>query len=155
MASLLKPTAATVSNMLGMLFGVDDLEVKDGDAVLPSDAAGATYIDDSGALVAMLVADYAFAAFSGAALSMIPKGGAEDMVEEKDLSEGVKANFYEVANICSRLLMNDQSTHIKLAEVLEKASLNEACASLSGATVVGFDVPIPRYGTGKLYFVVS
>ena len=155
MASLLKPKAGSVASMLAMLFGVDELEVGDGDASLPSSAIGASYVDDEGVLVAMLVADYSFAAFSGAALSMIPKGGAEDMAKDEDLSEGVRANFYEVANICSRLLMNDQSTHIKLAELVEGAALADAVGTLEGSAVIGFTVPIPRYGNGKLYFVVS
>ena len=86
---------------------------------------------------------------------MIPKGGAEDMANDEDLSEGVRANFYEVANICSRLLMNDQSTHIKLAELVEGAALADAVGTLEGSAVIGFTVPIPRYGNGKLYFVVS
>lgn len=155
MASIVRPSAKSVSSMLGMLFGVDDLAVAEGQPSIPADVVGASYIDDDGGLVALLVADYPFAAFSGAALSMIPKAGAEDMVEEKALSDGVKANFYEVANICSRLLMNDQSTHIRVSEFLESSAVSAGVESLAGASIVAFEAPIPRYGSGKLFFVVS
>lgn len=153
MSALVKPKAASVENMLAMLFGVDDLDVADASS-LP-EGPTAVYVGDDGELLALGVADFAFAAYSGAALSMLPKGGAQDMVDEKALSSTIEANYYEVMNICSRLLMNDQSTHLRLDRLVDWAEAKTLIDSLGASQSLAFNVPVPRYGSGILAFVIA
>ncbi|WP_417765930.1 hypothetical protein [Spongiibacter tropicus] len=153
MSALVKPKAASVENMLAMLFGVDGLDVSDSTAMPEGPAA--VYVGDDGQLLALGVGDFAFAAYSGAALSMLPKGGAQDMVDEKSLSSTVEANFYEVMNICSRLLMNDQSVHLRLDRLVDWAEAKSLIESMGGHQSMGFSVPVPRYGSGQLAFVIA
>tara|TARA_R110001592_G_scaffold97408_3_gene279031 strand:+ start:12595 stop:13008 length:414 start_codon:yes stop_codon:yes gene_type:complete len=136
-----------------MLYGndVDTSEIPDKSI---AGAFVASFVNDEGELVAVCASDPAFVAFSGAALSMMPVGGAEDMLDTGDFTQKAVDNFYEVINVCSRLLMSDSSTHLKLDKVYRPA---EAAAIVEGFTArvtVGFKLKIPRYGVGKLLFSV-
>lgn len=146
------PQEAAVSEMLGMLFG--DISVSAGGEVA-AEGFGATMIDDDDQLVAMIVCDYPFVGFSGAALSMMPVGGAEDMIAEKDFSKTIMDNFYEVMNICSRLLMSDSSDHLRLDQTVDPGVLADTVASLSATKTVSYKVDIPRYGSGTMSFLIA
>ena len=94
---------------------------------------------------------------AGAALSMIPAPAANGMIAEKSVTEDVKANFHEVMNICSKLMLSDKSPHLRLVDVQEPgASTTQIVTSLdASATTVAFEVEIPRYGKGYLGFSIE
>lgn len=97
-----------------------------------------------------------FVAFSGAALSMIPVGSAKDMINDKSISDTVQSNFYEVMNICSKLMMSDSSSHLRLTEVVAPGEARDLIAELrSAGQCLGFDIDIPSYGRGKIGFLIS
>ncbi|MBD2858133.1 hypothetical protein IB286_03865 [Spongiibacter sp. KMU-158] len=146
------PTEKSVDDMLGMLFG--DVTVTTGGAV-PAEGFGARMIDDENQLVAMIVCDYPFVGFSGAALSMMPAGGAEDMIAEKDFSKTIMDNFYEVMNICSRLFMSDTSEHLRLEKTVMPDSLAGEISALAAGTNVTFKLAIPKYGSGNISFLIA
>lgn len=151
MSQLVKPTADAVEKMLEMLFG-DGTEVSSVDSASVSASAAAKYVSDDDALVALCVCDAAFLAYSGAALSMMPKGGAEDMIADGDFSKAILENFYEVMNICSRLIMSDTSMHIRLDTTVVGDAVAEARSALSPSQSIAFKVSIPKYGDGQLAF---
>lgn len=154
MSQYIVPTSESVKTMLELLFG-DGLSVSEA-ASEPDDAHVATYISDDDELVAVCACDDEFVGYSGAALTMVPVGVAEEMVASKDFSEMVLGNFYEVMNICSRLLMSEHSPHLRLDKTLAPAESQPAISGLPGESrKVTFEVAIPRYGKGNVAFVVA
>lgn len=140
------PSVDSLADMLGMLYG-DGIVVSEAGAAI-SDGYAARMVDDSGSLVALFVCDYNFVGFAGAALSMMPAGGAEDMIAEKDFSKTILDNYYEVMNICTRLLMSDSSDHLKLADMVGPDAAGAEIEKLSASKVVNYTVAIPKYGSG-------
>ena len=150
------PDAPAVTNLLNVVFG-DGLAVANGSAEELADRHVATYVDDDDKLVAVGVCDKPFVAYSGAVLSMIPAGAANDMIKDDDISPSILDNFYEVMNICSRLLMTEKdSNHLRLAQCLSPDAGAAALDQLNGGGQrVAFDLKIPGYGAGQMAFVVT
>ncbi|MFC0080877.1 response regulator [Aciditerrimonas ferrireducens] len=63
----------------------------------------ARYQDHQGRVVALGIAEIAFAASAGAALSMLPPATAAEWAQAGVLTEAVAQNFHEVANVLSRV----------------------------------------------------
>ena len=149
------PNPKSVSGLLAMIFG-DGVIVKDQEAPDFSGQHVATFIDDDDKLVAVCACDKEFVAYSGAALSMIPADVAEQMITGNSVTEAMVGNFYEVMNICSKLLMSDASAHLRLDKAL---SPEEGAGPLStlqeAAQITAFHVEIPNYGAGTLTFLVT
>ncbi len=143
--------------VLSMLYGDGLVVEKAEDApVLEKQKLIGTFVDPDGVAVAACTCDLEFAAYGGAALSLLPKGGAEDAAENDDLSESMKENVYEVMNICSRLLMSDKTPHLKLAEMYVGVDTipEETVSTLKEASEARqFDVEIPNYGKGKFSII--
>ena len=147
------PDVAKVKLMLGLLY--DGLEVKPGKKFDVAPASGSwvgLYIADDGAPVAACVADVALAANSSAALSMLPPAVAKDAAKSKELTEVMVANLREIMNICTRLLMDDGSAHLRLDSVYPAKALPAPAAKLLGAVQgrVDFELTVPKYGPGTL-----
>jgi hypothetical protein len=147
------PDSAKVKLMLGLLF--DGLEVKPGkkfDIVPPSGSWVGLYVGDDGKPVAACAVDVLLAANSAAALSMLPPAVAKDAAKTKELTDVMVANLQEIMNICSRLLMNDGSAHLKLDKVYPSKSLPPAVTAMLGAAQgrVDFELNVPKYGVGTL-----
>ena len=150
------PNSEAVADLLAMIFG-EDIDVSEASAGDISDHHIATFLNPEDQLVAISACDIDFVAYSGAALSMIPKGVASDMIKEGQVNDMVKANFYEVMNICSKLMLSDNSPHLRLVDVLEPGDPSKAAiGALEGASArVFFDVDVPRYGKGRLSFSIQ
>ena len=149
------PTPITTTDILGMVFG-EDTDSFDGTPVDPSQSYVATFIDDEGELVAIGACDTAFGAYAGAALSLIPKPGAQDAIKEGSLPQPMVDNLYEVMNICTRLLMDDRTPHLRLQQLLAPGeSPQEAQALVDAGHAVHMKVDVPRYGMGLVSFYVS
>ena len=152
------PKETEVKQMLGMLYG-NDLKVEAGEPLAADNGSKnivAVYIDDQGVPVTACCCDIPFAAYSGAALSMIPPGGAEDAANKGDLTEMMRGNLNEIMNICSRLFITEETPHLKLDALYESPeAMPEAARSLveSAPGRSGFDVSIPGYGAGRIAFL--
>lgn len=153
------PKESELKEMLNMLY--DGLEIKPGDAVSTdkgSKTMVAVFVDDQNHPVTACAADYNFTAFAGAALTRIPKGGAEDAASSGDFSEMLLGNFYEVMNICSRLFMDSSTPHLRLEKSYKSIDeLPDNVSSMIAATTgkASFDVTIQNYGEGKLSFLAT
>lgn len=144
-----QPDASELAHMINMILGAD-ATAKAADGVDPSQTSHtAMYVDDNGAPVATCRCALKTAAALGCALSMIPPGGAEAMVEDNELSQMATDNLYEVMNMFSSLLMDDKSSHLKLATL--DATNDESIEGQSFA----FDIDLASYGTGQLMFNVA
>jgi hypothetical protein len=147
------PEAAHVKDLLGMLF--DGLTVKAGGKLDLSPKALSyvgLYASDDGQVAAFCGCDLAFAASSGAALSMLPPTAAKEAAKERQLTAVMLANLHEVMNICTRLVLRDDSPHLKLREICAIGALPETTATALGGAKrrIDFEVGIGKYGSGLL-----
>src|ERR1700680_2791113 len=125
------PDIAQVKDLLGMLF--DALSVKLGPKLDVSPKATSyfgVYVSDDGTPVALCGCDMAFAANSGAALSMLPPNVAKEAAKDKELTPVMLANLHEVMNICTRLMLRDDSPHLKLRELCVQNALAPPAAAI-------------------------
>ena len=152
------PNDAQLQEMLGMLFG-NDLKINPGDPVATdadSKSIVAIFVNADGSPATACFCDLPFAAYSGAALSMIPKGGAEDAAKSGELSEMMRGNLNEIMNICSRLFITNDTPHVKLETLYDKAGeLPENARAMVDAAAgrSDFRVTIPGYGEGRMSFL--
>ena len=122
MAQFKLPDIASFLSMTEM-FMEDRPSIEKDDSFKLDDASHiAVFQDDDGADAALCFCDWPLAAGLGASLTMIPAAAAEDMANDKELSDLARDNLYEVMNIFSSLFMDDKSAHLKLVEVFPKGS---------------------------------
>lgn len=150
----IKPNVGAIAKLLQMLYG-DELNVTGFAAGNYTGQYTATFISDDDQLVALCVCNHEFVAYAGAALSMIPADTAKAMIAANAISETVVANFYELANIFSKLLMTDSSPHLRLGEVLPPSEFASVSATFEAVEMVAFEVYIPRYGKGSVTFLIT
>ena len=150
------PDAPKVVQLLGLLF--DGLDVKLGGTFDNSPAGGAwfgVFVADSGEPVALCGADANLAANMGAAFSLLPVGVAKDCAKSKELTQVMIENVREIMNICTRLVMDASSPHLKLDQVYQTKTLPAPAAALLGAPKNRreFQLQLPKYGGGVLSIV--
>jgi len=151
-----KPDVASVTSLLQMFLG-EELVVTGNDSPEFTGRYVATYVDDNDALVALCACDIPFVAYTGAALSMVPVGAAEDAIASKDITPVMVDNFHEVMNICSKLMMSDTSAHLRLDKALTPEQSADSISTLQekAGELCGFDVKVPGYGDGSLTFMLG
>lgn len=147
------PDIAQVKELLGMLF--DGMSVKVGpklDISPKTKSFFGVYVASDGAPVALCGCDMAFATNSGAALSMLPPAAAKEAAKDNELTPVMMANLHEVMNICTRLMLRDDSPHLKLQGLYPQSGLQPAAAAIASAPKgrIDFEIAIAKYGTGIL-----
>jgi hypothetical protein len=152
------PDGPKIVHMLGLLF--DGLDVKPGGAFDQSPAGGAwfgVFVADSGEPVALCGADANLAATWGAAFSMLPVAAAKEAAKTRELTGVMIENVREIMNICTRLVMDASSLHLKLDQVYPAKSLPAPAAALLGAARGRreFQIQLPKYGGGVLTFLTA
>lgn len=149
----LLPTENDVKRMLAALFG-DELVVGAGASDV-GESYVAVYVDAENQPGAVICCDSSFAAYAGAALSMLPPDAATDAANSGDLSATMRENLHEVMNICTGLLIGESTPHLRLTELcrLDETDAPDAIKEVSSSSC--FNVVIPRYGAGQLKFLVT
>ena len=150
------PDGPKIIDLLGLLF--DGLDVKAGGTFDQPPAGGAwfgVFVADSGTPVALCGADANLAATFGAAFSLLPVGVAKEAAKARELTQVMIDNMREIMNICSRLVMDATSPHLKLDQIYPVKSLPAPAAALLGAPKgrKEFQVQMPKYGGGVLTFL--
>ena len=150
------PDKNDIYEMLNLLLG-DNMSVEYVDAISSfDDTYVALYVDAEDTPRAVCICDLEFAGYSGGAMTMMPVGGVQDAIGEKDLSGTLEQNLYEVMNICTRLVINDETPHLRLTEVKKSSEVTEIIETLLGTGNRGdYEVSIPRYGKGHMTFLVA
>ncbi len=137
-----------LKNLLGR-----DITVETGDPVDPSKTPAVliTFHNDEGGLQALWAADLRFAAFSAAALTMVPLPVAEEAVSAGKLPEDLMDCFREVANVGSSLF-NHAGPHVVLADSLAVPPVPEGPGKIlaSPGMQAAFRIEIEDYGKGSL-----
>lgn len=152
------PDASKILQMLGLLF--DGLDVKLGGTFDQTPGGGAwfgVFVADSGEPVALCGADANLAATLGCAFSMLPPGMAKEVAKTRDLTDVMIGNMREIMNICTRLVMDSASPHLKLEQIYSRKSLPASAAALLGAPTGRreFQVQVQKYGGGVLTFLTA
>jgi hypothetical protein len=147
------PDGKKIMQILGMLF--EGLAVKPGGAFDGTATGGAwfgVFVADNGAPVALCGADASLAASFGAAFSMLPVAAAKHAAEVRELTDVMIENVREIMNICTRLVMDETSPHLKLEQIYATRSLPAPAAVLLGAPQARreFQLQLPKYGGGVL-----
>jgi hypothetical protein len=152
------PSRHAVRSLVEDLVG-RTVDINDGDPVpkRPTNVV-AVYVDDRTSMTAVVVADLPCAAFLGGALGLLPLGGVEDAIDEKDLYPLLRDNCYEVLNVLAAVFNVAGAPHVRLYEMYgPNDGLPGDVAGLAYAAGGRMDVvlSIAGYGDGCLSVVVK
>ncbi|MFC5381087.1 hypothetical protein [Aquipuribacter nitratireducens] len=138
-----------------------DVEIASGaDPVAVGGASGSLvglYVDASMETRALVMFDVALAAYSGAALGLLPPGAAQDAVDAGALTETLVENCSEVLNVFASLFNVPNAPHLKLYSVIGpddelRADVRELAVRAAPRDDIALE--IARYGRGRLSVVV-
>lgn len=117
----------------------------------------ATYVDDSYKLTAVAVMDLQLAAHSGAAIALVPVGGAEAAIEDLRLPPNLFENSSEILNVLAAPIGDHSGVHVKLSSTFAPGEdippQVEAIAVSLGARQ-DVTLEIAGYGSGRLSIVL-
>jgi hypothetical protein len=153
------PAAKDVRDMLTGLVG-KPVAVNPGGPVTPTPdkpVSVAVYVDPHMAVNALCVMDLGASAYTGAALALLPPGGAQDAVEEDgELSGMMVEALHEVVNVLSALLNTPGAPHSKLHKLY--APGDDLPADIEGMLAnfnrIDLALEVPGYGKGALSLVL-
>jgi hypothetical protein len=117
------------------------------------DTLVALYVDPAGKLGAVAGLDFALTVFIGAAIGLIPPGGAEACIEDKEISKMIGENAVEVCNILASLINREGAVRLKLHQTFlpGNAAPNDAVAYLLAlGRRIDLLVDVGGYGSGQL-----
>src|SRR3954468_16009699 len=110
------PVPKEVKDLLDELLG-RSVELTPADPLKAADIPRtlvALYVDSGQKLRAVVGLDFALTAFVGAAIGLIPAGGAEACIEDNELSKMIGENAIEVCNVFTSLLNKEGADHLKM-----------------------------------------
>ena len=151
------PAPKDVRDMLeGLLFR--DITVAPGIPVDPTKPVGVgVFVDDTLKMAVLAVTDLKLAAYSGAAIGLVPAGGAEAAIEDKELPGSVRDNFFEVLNVLSALFNTPGAPHLRLYAGYapgEAVPTDVAAGLRTVGRRLDLKVTVAGYGEGQLSFVL-
>ena len=154
------PHPKDVRDLLHDLMGRDvDVNVIDAWVPTPRDCAAlGEFVDDGMRLRAVMVVDLPLAVYCGAAVGLLPAGGAHDMIDERDHSPTVLENLYEVLNVMSALLNFGDNDHVKIAGMYPPgAEFPQDSVQLVQGLIARLDlgVSIDGYGAGRMGLIAA
>jgi len=155
MTTIALPAALSIRNLLEDLLG-REVTVSVANPPVVEDVPrtiGAVYVDPGLTMTAVLGLELPLAAYAGAALGLMPAGGAADCVEEGQLSPVLAENVAELCNILTSLLNQEGGPHVKLYKVYvppEPLPGDAKALLLALGNRIDLSVEVARYGTGRL-----
>lgn len=115
------------------------------------------YVDDLLQVTSLIVFDLGLSAHAGAAIGLVPVGGAEAAIEEGILNDTLRDNLYEVLNIAASLFNVEGATHVRLYDV-HHAGVAVPPDVLARSLTLGrredLAVDVAGYGSGRLSVVM-
>ena len=121
-------------------------------------AAVAEYVTDKTVLGALAMTDLKLSIFIGAAMGLLPKGGAEDMIDEVDPTPAVMENLYEVLNVLTSTINVPNSPHLRITRMhAVRAALPADVSALTASIGNRLDlvIDISGYGKGRLAMILA
>ena len=101
----------------------------------------------------MIAFDLELSAYAGAAIGLIPPGGAQAAIEDRELSPSVKENLDEVLNVLASLFNAKDEPHVRLYQTFGLTDLppNDVMQILG---TIGrrsdLTVSVAGYGSGRM-----
>jgi hypothetical protein len=153
------PTPKHVRDLLAELLAREvDVTVDDAWAPLPHDMpAVAEYVDNRLRLHAVAMLDLPLAVHLGAAIGLLPPGGAQGMVDGRAPTAMVEENLFEVLSVLAAVLNSDDSVHVTISPMRPigarpPADVAQVVRRLTGR--LDLTVTVDGYGTGRLAIVL-
>jgi hypothetical protein len=150
------PSRHAVRSLVEGLVG-RDVDLKDCDPISarPTNLVAA-YVTDKLQVAVVIVVDIEGAARLGGALGMLPRGGVDDAIQEKDLSGLLRDNAYEVLNVLSAVFNVENAPHVRLYQLYGPGGdVPSDVAALS--QVIGsrmdLELNVAGYGVGHLSII--
>ncbi|MGF1645613.1 MAG: hypothetical protein ACFCVF_01625 [Kineosporiaceae bacterium] len=153
----LKDLRDTVSGLIGK-----DVDVAPG--ATPPTVGGdsgslvALYVDDAMHSAAVIVFDLALAARLGAAIGLVPPGGADAAIEDGALSPVLRENAGEILNVLASVFNAEGAPHLRLYSVAgtaEELRADVRAIAVKAAPREDITVEVPRYGPGVMSVVIA
>jgi hypothetical protein len=116
------------------------------------------YADDTLKLAAVVGMDLPLTVYTGAAIGLLPPGGAQDCVADGVITPMVAENVREVCNIMAGLLNREGAGHLKLYQVFLPGEPPPGDANgilLAIGRRIDLSVDVGGYGIGKLAITLS
>ena len=153
------PDRKVVKDLFEGLLG-RDVAVGDGKPVdigIPKPVVAA-YVDDAHHLRAAAVLDLALAARSGAAIALVPRGAADDSIENMLLAPNLFDNASEICNVLAASMGEAMDVHLRLSMAYAPSDplppqLHSAVVQMGAREDLLLD--ISGYGTGGLSLIVA
>jgi hypothetical protein len=153
------PAPKDVRDMLTGLVG-KPVAVNPGGPVTPTPdkpVSVAVYVDPQMAINALCVMDLGASAYTGAALALLPPGGAQDAVEEDgELTSLLVAALHEVVNVLSALFNTPGAPHSKLHKLYAPGDdlPGDIQGMLANFNRIDLAIEVPGYGKGAISLVL-
>jgi hypothetical protein len=153
------PAAKDVRDMLTGLVG-KPVGVNNGAPVTPTPdkpVSVAVYVDPQMAINAICVMDLGASAYTGAALALLPPGGAQDAVEEDgELTSLLVEALHEVVNVLSALFNTPGAPHSKLHKLYAPGDdlPGDIEGMLANFNRIDLAIEVPGYGKGAISLVL-
>ncbi len=151
------PPAKDVRDLLEGLLG-KDTDFSDGLRVTAPGGLVGLYVDDQLGLRAIVAFDIAMAAYTGAAIGLMPPGGAQDAVDDGELFPVMRDNAAEVLNVMAALFNVGGAPHLRLyAHYARGEEVPADVPARLGALGMRADwaVAVKGYGTGQLSIILT
>jgi hypothetical protein len=134
------------------------VDLKDGDPV-PAKTTNiyAVYVNNKLATCAVVVVNLELGARIGGALGMLPKGGVDDAIAERDMPEMMRDCCYEVLNVFASVFNVGNAQHVRLYEMYGPTGVVPKDIQQFGAVLgnrVDVRLSIAGYGDGLMSVVV-
>ena len=152
------PTNKAVKDLFDGLLG-RDVTVSNGKAVDPAAKLApstAVYVDDKNELSAVVLMDFPLTAYVGASLGLIPVGGAQAALEDKEISPTLNENTYELLNVLAGVLNECSDVHQRLYHVHRPGDVVPADVApwtIAPGPRMDLALDIKGYGGGSLSIV--
>ncbi len=117
----------------------------------------AVYTEDSLEIRALLLLDLPLSAYLGAAIGLVPPGGAAAALEAGGLPDNIKENINEVLNIATSLFNVDNAPHVRLYAVHPAGDEMPGHLQMMALTLgrrEDMKIDIQGYGTGRFSIVL-
>ena len=149
------PPVKMIKDVLDGLLG-REVEMGPAEPMASVDMIGgllAAYVDDGNVLRAVAGWDLPAAAYVGAAVGLVPGGGAEAAVEERYIPENMQENLGEVSNVLATVFQLPGNPHLRLQTTYcpAAAAPDQETQLLYGlGQRIDLELDISGYGTGRL-----